>query len=80
MLSNLLKVRSPFGRFIDKLNRKHNITQTNFAKLANVNTNTISKCANGSTRPSKQNAKKIIKACQKFDPNIKIDDFWNYID
>lgn len=78
MFNNLFKIRSPFGKFLDKLNREHNITQGNFAQMAKVNPNTISRCANSNARPNQKNGKKIMRAARKLDPNIK--DFWHYID
>lgn len=77
---NMFKVRSPFGKFLDALDKKHNINGHKLSQLSGVSTTVIYRCANGNSRPKPENAKKIIKACKKFDSSVDIKDFWKYID
>jgi putative transcriptional regulator len=68
------KRRSRFGKYLDE----NSITQQEMAEESEVSKSTISRlCDPEEHEPSIKNAKKIIKALKKYDPNIDYDDFWD---
>lgn len=68
------KKRSRVGKFLDK----HGRTQSELAKVAGINKETVSKvCNEYSYIPNGKTIGKIMKALRKIDPNLKSEDFFD---
>jgi transcriptional regulator with XRE-family HTH domain len=69
------KRRSKLGKWLDR----NGYTQEDLVSESGVSRNTISKvCSDPDYIPSGRVIKKILKAIRKVDPDVTIDDFWDY--
>lgn len=69
----LNRKRSKFGEWLDDMG----ITQNEFAKLANINKDTITKaCGDNTWIPGAITTRKIMKVVKEVDPSKRSSDFW----
>jgi predicted transcriptional regulator len=75
-LFGLGKSRSKLGKWLDA----RGISQTWLVKKSGVNKNTVSDLVSNNDpkhSPNVRTMKKIIKALQEIDPNVRSDKFWD---